>query len=144
MGAVKGIRTGKMGRMLERGDLLFDADVGLGLLGLGAPVGGHVVRINPVVMDRPEEIARDPYGTGWIAEMTGVGPLQLRRLGTSGTARERTRLDLTRFRRAVAMRLFCDLGAGEIGWLGMGQQLTDLRQLLGPTGYLELVARFVH
>ncbi len=144
MGAISGLRSGKLGRMLECGDLLFDADVGLGLLGLGAPVTGHVVRFNPVVRDRPEEIVRDPYGDGWVAEMSGVGPLQLRRLASAETACERTRADLTRFRRAVAMRLFCDLGAGEIGWLGMGQRLTDLRQLLGPTGYLELVADFVH
>jgi glycine cleavage system H protein len=144
MGSVAGVRTGRMGRMLECGDLLFDADVGLGLLGVGAPVGGHVVRINPMVRDHPDEIARDPYGGGWIAEMTGVGALQLRRLASWEAARERMRADVTRFRRAVAMRLFCDQGGGEIGWLAMGQRLTDLRQLLGPTGYLELVASFVH
>lgn len=144
MGAVSALRVGRMGRMLERGDLLCDADIGLGKIGLGAPVGGHLVRVNPLLKDAPETVVHDPYDSGWIVEMTGVGPLQIRRLVSWETARERTRTDLTRFRRAVAMRLFCDLGAGEIGWLGIGQQLTDLRQLLGPTGYLELVADFVH
>jgi len=144
MGSVAAVRVGRMGRLLECGDLLCEADIGLGLVGLAAPVCGHVLRVNPRLKDSPEAVARDPYDHGWIVEMTGVGPLQLRRLASWETARERTRADLTLFRRAVAMRLFCDLGAGEIGWLGIGQQLTDLRQLLGPTGYLELVARFVH
>jgi glycine cleavage system H protein len=144
MGSVTAVRVGRLGRMLERGDLLCEADIGLGLVGLAVPVCGHVVRVNPLLQDSPTEVVRDPYDRGWIVEMTGVGPLQLHRLASWESARERTRTDLTLFRRAVAMRLFCDLGAGEIGWLGMGQKLTDLRELLGPTGYLELVSRFVH
>jgi len=144
IGTGAGLRGAEANRALERGDLLCDLDIGLGLLSIGAPVNGRLVQINPLLRDRPGEVVHEPYGTGWIAELTDVRELDLRRLAGSEAACERTRADLTRFRRAVALSLFADLGAGELGWLGLGQRLTDLRQMLGPVGYLELVAGFVH
>jgi len=138
------LRAAGTDRVLECGDLLCDLDIGLGLLSLGAPVSGRLVRLNPRLRDRPDEVVREPYGVGWIAELADVRELELRGLAASEAACERTRADLTRFRRAVALHLFADLGAGDLGWLGLGQCLTDLRQMLGPVGYLELVAGFVH
>jgi len=144
IGTVIGLRPAERDRVLEGGDLLCDLDIGLGLLSVGAPVNGRLVRLNPLLRERPDEVVHEPYGAGWIAELADVPELDLRRLAPSETACQRTRADLTRFRRAVALRLFADLGAGELGWLGPGQRLTDLRQMLGPVGYLELVAGFVH
>ncbi len=144
IGTAIGLRPAATDRVLECGDLLCDLDIGLGLLSLGAPVNGRLVRLNPLLRDRPDEVVREPYGVGWIAELADVRELELHRLAASEAACERARIDLTRFRRAVALRLFADLGAGELGWLGLGQRLTDLREMLGPLGYLELVAGFVH
>jgi glycine cleavage system H protein len=144
IGTAIGLRPAGTDRALECGDLLCDLDIGLGLLSLGAPVNGRLVQLNPLLRERPGEVVHEPYGAGWIAELADVRELDLRRLATSQAACERTRADLTRFRRAVALRLFADLGAGELGWLGMGQRLTELPQMLGPVGYLELVAGFVH
>jgi glycine cleavage system H protein len=144
IGTATGLRCAEADRVLERGDRLCDLDIGLGLLSVGAPVNGRLVQLNPLLRGRPNEVVHEPYGAGWIAELADVRDLDLRRLATAEGACERTRADLTRFRRAVALRLFADLGAGELGWLGLGQRLTDLRQMLGPVGYLELVAGFVH
>lgn len=144
IGVARGVRAGSADRSLARGDLVCDLDVGLGLLALGAPVGGLLVRTNPALEESPGEVIQDPYGAGWLAQIAGVDPTELRRLCGGDVAREQTRADLTRFRRTVALRLFQSLGVGEVGWLGMGQRLTDLREMLGPEGYLELVARFVH
>jgi len=37
---------------------------------LPAPIAGVVIRINPILEDDPSIAERDPYGEGWIVEMT--------------------------------------------------------------------------
>lgn len=143
IGSVVGLRCHCPERVLERGDLICDLDLGLGTLSLGSPVRGRIMRGNPGLREVPDQALAEPYGEGWIAEMTDVDPAQVEELATAETAIERTRHDLTRFRRDVALRLFTDLRVGALGWSGAGERLIDLRQILGRVGYLELVAEFV-
>lgn len=45
-----------------------------------APLSGRVVAVNQAVTDDPGLVARDPYGEGWLFEMTPSDRAQLSRL----------------------------------------------------------------
>ncbi len=47
---------------------------------LYAPVSGTVVEINSDIMDRPELVNKDPYGTGWLIKVRMSDPSELDRL----------------------------------------------------------------
>ena len=38
-----------------------------------APIGGTVVQVNQVVIDTPELVNQDPFGAGWLFEVTPNG-----------------------------------------------------------------------
>jgi glycine cleavage system H protein len=40
-----------------------------------APLSGRVVRVNEALKQHPEQINKDPYGEGWIAEIEVEGPV---------------------------------------------------------------------
>jgi glycine cleavage system H protein len=47
---------------------------------LFAPLSGEVVEVNPGLVEHPEQVNRDPYGTGWLiviqlADPTEIGAL---------------------------------------------------------------------
>ena len=79
-----------------------------------------------------------------MVELTDVAAEDVRDLDDAEIARQHTARDLTRFRREVALRLFADLRSADAAWEGSGRRLTDLRQILGRAGYLELLAELVH
>lgn len=141
LGCANGVHCRVPDRRLERGDLICDLDLGVGTLSLGSPVGGMFVRGNPLLRESPERLLTGPYEEGWIAEMAEVEVEELSALSGPEDARDRTLHDLTRFRRAVAVRLFSDLPDR---WNTDCRTLTDLRHWLGRSDYLELVAEFVH
>jgi hypothetical protein len=66
-------------------------------------------------------------------------------LVTAELSRERSRLDLQRFRRRVAMHLLAD-DAGRVGrtLADGGELLTDLRQMLGGPKYLDIVRELIY
>ena len=41
------------------------------------PVSGTVTQVNDALVDAPELVNQDPYGTGWILEVTLVDPSEL-------------------------------------------------------------------
>jgi glycine cleavage system H lipoate-binding protein len=147
VGVATGVQPTATGRVLERGDLLCDLlcdlDAGIGRLSVGTPVPGRVVRVNPRLREGSGRTLREPYGDGWLVELADVDPLSLFGLVSPEDARDRTQHDLARFRQAIALRLFADVGSEDLAFIGDGR-LTELPRLLGPADYLELVARFVH
>jgi glycine cleavage system H protein len=44
---------------------------------LFAPVSGKVTKVNSALADEPSTINSDPYGKGWIVELTPSEPAQL-------------------------------------------------------------------
>lgn len=144
LGSVSGVRCRCTERPLGRGDLLCELELAPGMIAMGCPVPGRLVRGNPSLRDIPDQVLDDPYGEGWIAEITDVDPDELLLLEGADEARARTGRDLNRFRREVALRLFADMRAADAAWGGMGRRLTDLRQILGRAGYVELLAELVH
>ena len=41
-----------------------------------SPAGGEVVAVNESLQDSPEKISNDPYGDGWLFEMTPEDPAE--------------------------------------------------------------------
>jgi len=41
-----------------------------------SPAGGEVVAINESLQDAPEQISNDPYGDGWLFELTPEDPAE--------------------------------------------------------------------
>jgi glycine cleavage system H protein len=50
---------------------------------LFAPVGGEVVAVNEELVDRPELVNEDPYGTGWMLKVQSGGEAELDGLMTA-------------------------------------------------------------
>ncbi|HEY1418365.1 MAG TPA: glycine cleavage system protein GcvH [Myxococcaceae bacterium] len=44
---------------------------------LFAPISGKVTKVNSALADEPSTINSDPYGAGWIVEVTPTEPAQL-------------------------------------------------------------------
>lgn len=121
------------------GDLELDG----GLLAVASPVSGRLHAWNPLWEDGSAgaaALAASPYEAGWIAEIALADPRQLETLAGADAARETALLDLRRFRRRAALHLL----AADAVHTGPtlpdgGRILTDLRSILGPRRYLELL-----
>ena len=109
------------------------------------PAAGSVVKENPALQDRPEQLVTASYTEGWIAEFQAEDMADMEQLVPAELARERSRLDLQRFRRRVAMHLLAD-DAGRVGrtLADGGELLTDLRQMLGGPKYLDIIREFIY
>jgi len=145
IGRCGGVMWNPPGRSLGRGDVVCRIDLGLGALWIGAPVRGSVVKENQALRDRPEQLVTSPYTEGWIAEFLAEDMADVEQLAPAELSRERSRLDLQRFRRRVAMQLLAD-DAGRVGrtLADGGELLTDLRQMLGGPKYLDLVRELIY
>jgi glycine cleavage system H lipoate-binding protein len=145
IGQCGGITWTQPGSSLASGETVCQIDLGLGVLWIGAPVRGSVARENPTLRDRPEQLVTEPYTAGWIAELAAENMDDLDQLTPALRSRERTRMDLQRFRRRVAMQLLAD-DADRVGrtMADGGELLTDLRQMLGGPKYLDIVRELIH
>ncbi len=145
IGRCAGVTWNPLGRRLAAGEPVCRLDLGLGTLWVGAPAAGAVVGENAVLREHPELLVTEPYTTGWIAEFQPDEDLDDERLVPAELSRERSRLDLQRFRRRVAMHLLAD-DAGRLGrtMADGGELLTDLRQMLGGSKYLDIIREFIY
>lgn len=143
IGCATEVRCGSQGAAVHRGDRVCDVDLGLGSLGLGAPVSGRLVRANPALQSQPERVVTEPYGGGWILEIEGLDPGGILGLRSAEKAREQTEQDLRRFRRSLALRLLTESG-GNGRSTAEGESLRDLRQVLCGTQYVEFLGQFIH
>jgi glycine cleavage system H protein len=55
-----------------------------------APVAGTVVRRNEALVDAPEAVNSDPYGSGWLVELAPSDPAAVGGLLTAAAYRELT------------------------------------------------------
>jgi glycine cleavage system H protein len=145
VGRCSGITWTSAGRPLARGDVVCRLDLGIGALWIGAPLPGSVVNENQGLRDHPEQLVTAPYTEGWIAEFLAADVAEVDQLTPADLSRERSRLDLQRFRRRVAMHLLAD-DAGRVGrtLADGGELLTDLRQMLGGPKYLDIVRELIY
>lgn len=143
IGDVSDVRPRHPGQRLARRDALCDLQVGSDVLRPRSPVSGRVVDCNPDVRTHPRRVTAEPYGKGWIVELTDVDPEELLALSGPTSGQEHADTDLTAFRREVACRLLCEpvwqetSRADERPW-------TDLRRVFGDQAYMSLVRHFIH
>jgi glycine cleavage system H protein len=58
------------GSAVEPGGLIGEVESTKSVSEIYAPVGGEVVAVNSGLVDAPELMNSDPYGEGWICEIT--------------------------------------------------------------------------
>lgn len=113
-----------------------------GRIQLRAPLAGDA-RVNAGLADDPGLVARDCYGTGWVAEFPAEPRQGPPGLLTASHIRAQTSDDLLHFRRRVALAVL-----GERSGVGAtlpdgGEMLVDLHAVLGERGYVELLREFI-
>jgi glycine cleavage system H protein len=66
LGEVDYLELPEPGDLIVRNRSFGVAETSKALTELVAPVSGSVLASNPVVLDSPETLLHDPYGTGWL------------------------------------------------------------------------------
>jgi glycine cleavage system H protein len=126
-----------------RGALLCTVDVGLGILSIGAPIPGRVVEWNDALQRDPALLVTRPYDEGWLAEVAAPQNVVAGDLMPAAAARHQVALDLRRFRRSIAIRLFAEATTTD-PHVSEPERLSDLRNVIAGDGYLELLREFIH
>jgi glycine cleavage system H lipoate-binding protein len=131
-------------RPLRRGETICEIELDGGFLVLGTPVEARLRRRNHALENDPAHLVTAPYGDGWIAELVPAGDGAGDDLLSAEAAREQARMDRQRFWRKVALHLLAGSGTAGTTLADGGELLTDLRQVLGGTLYLQLVRELIH
>lgn len=131
-------------RTISRDETICQIDVGLGTISVRAPVDGVVADGNQLLHREPGLLVTAPYEDGWILEFQVLDVAELKRLMTADEARDRARMDLRRFRRRIAVQLFAEGQALGQSMPDGGEVITDLRQILGGSAYLDLLQELIH
>ena len=110
MGAVEKVVAPKLGELVKAGQPLFRLEYrGYGVE-IPSSITGHVVALNPSLAKRPELVAKDPYGSGWICAITPTRP-DARSGGTRSGDKAIAWLEeeFHRLREFLSMQVFPDL-----------------------------------
>lgn len=129
---------------LVKGQTLFQIDLGIGVLSIGAPLRGVVALWNQAIGAVPSRVVTAPYGDGWVGELVADDPDDLGGLAAADVARDNARLDLQRFRRRVAMQLLADSAVAGRTMSDGGELVADLRAMLGGSAYLSMLKELIH
>ncbi|MDV6014620.1 glycine cleavage system protein GcvH [Haloechinothrix sp. LS1_15] len=70
LGDVVFVDLPEVGKTLSSGEVFGEVESTKSVSELFAPVAGEVTAINEAVSDSPDLINEDPYGTGWLIEIT--------------------------------------------------------------------------
>ncbi len=109
------------------------------LIPLRAPVSGRVLRTNQAVQQRPGLVTTSPYDDGWLVEVRGTGSLATQAgLCEAATRRESAARQLAKLHQVTLRHLHDDARIGPTAADG-GEQITDMRRLLGSRRYHRLV-----
>ena len=65
-----------VGEQLERGNRFGTVESVKAVEEIYAPLSGTVLAVNQAVIDQPELLQHDPYGAGWLLEITASEPSQ--------------------------------------------------------------------
>lgn len=115
-----------------------------GPLPIRMPLTGRLVEGNPTLRKWPQLTATDPYGDGWLLELTtdpnDVPPLHLH---DAPTMRKKTEEDWIRLNRKLESAIHS--GRDQVGptMQDGGERLMNLRSILGPMAYRGLMRTFL-
>ena len=103
LGQIQAVEGPKRGRWLRQGDRGWAIRNKRGEVMMLAPAEGEVVAVNEKALANPAVISQDPYGAGWIAEMTSPdAPISFRNLMSGGIARSWMEESMAMLRQAFA------------------------------------------
>ena len=63
-------RAKAVGTLVEQGKSIAVVELAKSIVSVKSPLTGEVQTTNPLLADTPEVVHRDPYGEGWIAELS--------------------------------------------------------------------------
>lgn len=66
IGNIEEIEPPKHGRILKQGESAFTVKSNGKTLTFLSPVDGEVIGINGMMLSNPEEVSKNPYGSGWV------------------------------------------------------------------------------
>ena len=72
LGDIVYIQLPKLNSVVKGGEVCGEVESTKSVSEIYAPVGGTVVRVNEKLESNPELINSDPFGEGWIAEISNV------------------------------------------------------------------------
>jgi glycine cleavage system H protein len=70
LGDVVFVDLPKVGSTVEKGGVIGEVESTKSVSEIYAPVGGTIKAVNEALSTSPEFVNSDPYGTGWICEIT--------------------------------------------------------------------------
>jgi glycine cleavage system H protein len=73
LGDIVFVELPEVGAILEQGAVMVEVESTKSVGEVYAPFSGTVIAVNESVIDRPELVNQDPYGEGWLVEMTSEG-----------------------------------------------------------------------
>ncbi len=74
LGDIVFIQLPEVGAEVAAGDPVGEVESTKSVSEIYAPVSGTVVAVNEAVTDAPEKVNQDPYGDGWLFELTVQDP----------------------------------------------------------------------
>jgi len=80
LGDIVFVELPELGDSLEKGSSFGTVESVKAVEEMYAPISGTVVACNQAVIDNPELLQQDPYGEGWLMQVTPSDPAQLDQL----------------------------------------------------------------
>ncbi|NBE79449.1 glycine cleavage system protein GcvH [Micromonospora rubida] len=90
LGDIVFVQLPEEGAEVAAGDSLGEIESTKSVSEIYAPLSGVVAARNEALADTPEVINSDPYGAGWLVEITPADPVAVDGLLTAGAYRELT------------------------------------------------------
>ncbi|MEU8263953.1 glycine cleavage system protein GcvH [Micromonospora sp. NPDC048999] len=90
LGDIVFVQLPEAGAVVAAGESLGEIESTKSVSEIYAPLGGRVVARNEALTDAPEAINTDPYGAGWLVEISPDDPVAVEGLLTAGAYRELT------------------------------------------------------
>ncbi|KXK59051.1 glycine cleavage system protein H [Micromonospora rosaria] len=90
LGDIVFVQLPEVGAVVAAGESLGEIESTKSVSEIYAPVGGTVAARNEALADTPEVINADPYGDGWLVEITPDDPAAVDGLLTADAYRELT------------------------------------------------------
>jgi glycine cleavage system H lipoate-binding protein len=143
MGAVEKVVAPKLSELVKAGQPLFRLEHGGCGLEIPSSITGQVVALNPSLAKRPELVAKDPYGSGWICAITPTRP-DGRSVGTRSGEKAVAWLEeeFHRFREFLSMQVSPDL-AVSVTYPDGGLPAVGSLTQLGLSGWRAFEAEFL-
>ncbi len=113
-----------------------------GALAIGAPIDAEVLAWNEPGFAQPQRLGADPYGRGWLVELSANDDEAQRAGAPAVQAADRARMDFRRFLRQAGRLLLFDRGA-DLASLGAQGSATDLRKVIGGEALLALLREMI-